>query len=208
MSITPDVVVRLVLGLIWPAVVLVLALVFRREVAAFLEGIIGFARGGLSKVSLPGGFAFELVKTTEYKVDWTGPGGQDLRNMVAMGQPASGVPDILGLLKPQQPSQSADYVVFDLGSGDKWLTSRLYLFSTLLRRTHGLRYCVFVYDTPEASGRSLGFATAEAVRWSLARRYPHLEQSAHTALLQYEKIISRTGALDPQRVRLRLFRRT
>ncbi len=61
-----------------------------------------------------------------------------------------------------------------------------------------MRYCVFVYDTPEMSGRSLGFATTEAVRWSLAQRYPHLEHAAHTALLLNEKIASRTGALDPQ----------
>ena len=207
MTLNSDDAVKLVIALMWPLVVLVLAIVFRRALTALIESAAGLVRGGLSKVSLPGGFAFELVKTTEFKVDWSGPGGQDLRNTIALGQPASGVSDILGLLKPLTASQSADYAVFDLGSGDKWLTSRLHLFSLLLRRMHGLRYCVFVDQAPQVLGRSLGFATAEAVRWSLALRYPHLERAAHLALLSLvnpmsglpdERITSRTGALDPQ----------
>jgi hypothetical protein len=198
MAIKSDDVVRLAIGLMWPVVVLILAVLFRRGLRDFLQGAAGLIRGGLSKVSLPGGFAFELVKTNEVKIDWSGPGGEDLRNSVAIGQFASGVQDILGLLKPPQPSQTADYAVFDLGSGDKWLTSRLHLFSLLLRRTHGLRYCVFVYDSPEVLGRSLGFATTEVVRWSLALKYPHLEQAAHRAALLSDRVTSRTGALDPQ----------
>ncbi len=200
MAIKSDDAVRLVTGLIWPVVVVVLAVLFRRELSAFLEGISGLIRGGLSKVSLPGGFAFELVKTNEFKIDWSAPGGGDLRNTVAIGQFASGVQDILGLLKPPQASQAADYAVFDLGSGDKWLTSRLHLFSLLLRRTHGLRYCVFVYEASEVPRRSLGFATTEVVRWSLARKYPHLERAAHQASLGLtdDRIISHTGAFDPQ----------
>ncbi|MBZ5613257.1 MAG: hypothetical protein LAO23_04540 [Acidobacteriia bacterium] len=170
MAIKWDDVVRLVIGLVWPLVVLLMALLYRRELGALLEGVAGLARGGLSKVSLPGGISLELTKSTEFKIEWSGPGGQDLRNMAVMAQFASGVPDILGLLQPQQPTQSADYAVFDLGSGDKWLTSRLHLFSLLLRRMHGLRYCVFVYDTQDVRGRSLGFATTEGVRWALARR--------------------------------------
>jgi hypothetical protein len=207
MAIRSEDVVRLIVGLVWPLVVLLLAALFRRPLTTFLEGIAGLVRGGLSKVSLPGGFAFELVKTTEFKVDWSGPGGQDLRNTVAIGQFASGVQDMLGLLKPQQQSQSADYAVFDLGCGDRWLTSRLHLFSLLLRRTHGLRYCVFVYDNPDVRRRWLGCATTEAVRWAVALNYPHLERAAHQALLALkdagnqpsdERITSHTGALDPQ----------
>jgi hypothetical protein len=197
MAITSDVAVRLVIGLMWPVVVLALAVLYRRGLSAFLEGAAGLIRGGLSKVSLPGGFAFELAKTTEFKVDWSGPGGEDLRNSVAIGQFASGVQDILGLLKPPQPLQSADYAVFDLGPGGKWLTSRLHLFSLLLRRTHGLRYCAFVYDASDAPGRWLGFATTEGVRWSLALKYPHLEQAAASSLTDF-RVSSRTGALDPQ----------
>jgi hypothetical protein len=200
MGMKPDDIVRLIVASIWPLVVLVLAVLFRRELGAFVEGALGLVRGGLSKVTLPGGFAFELAKTTEFKADWTGPGGQDLRNMVAIGQPASGAPDILALLAPSALPQSSDYVVFDLRSGDGWLTSRLHLFSLLLRRMHGLRYCVFVYNGPESLGRWLGYATTEAVRWSLAMRYPHLEQAADQALLRIPdaRVTSRRGGLDPR----------
>lgn len=199
MAIKSDDAVRLMLGLIWPLVVLVLAIVFRRPLMAILEGATGLLRGGLSKVTLPGGIAFELAKTSEIKIDWTGPGGEDIRNTVAVAQFASGVSDILGLLKPPQPPQSADYAVFNLGSGHEWLTSRLHLFSLLLRRTHGLRYCVFVYEAPEQQGRFLGFATTEVVRWSLAQRYPHLERAAHESMLGLtdERITSHSGALNP-----------
>jgi len=70
----------------------------------------------------------------------------------------------------------------------------------VLRRMHGLRYCVFVYDVEEVTGRYLGFATAESVRWSMAIRYPHLERASGEALLhlQDDRVTSRTGALDPQ----------
>jgi hypothetical protein len=61
MAIGSDDAVRLAIGLIWPLVVLTLAVLFRRELSALLEGAVGLVRGGLSKVSLPGGFAFELV---------------------------------------------------------------------------------------------------------------------------------------------------
>jgi hypothetical protein len=195
-----DEIVRLVIGLIWPLVVLLIAFLYRRELGALLEGATGLLRGGVSKLSLPGGISLELAKSTEFKIEWSGPDGQDLRNMVVMPQFASGAPDILGLLHPQPSSLSADYAVFDLGSGDKWLTSRLYLFSMLLRRMYGLRYCVFVYDTPDVRGRSLGFATTEVVRWALARVYPHLERAQLCALLGLSdvRITSYTGALDQQ----------
>jgi len=200
LGITHDEAIRLAGVLIWPVVVVVLAITFRRALIAFVEGTAGMLKGSLSKVSLPGGFAFELVQTHEFKVDWSGPGGEDLRNTVGITQFASGVQDILGLLKPQQPSLTADYAVFNLGLGEQWLTSRLHLFSLLLRRTHGLRYCVFVFNTPDVRRRYLGFATTEAVRWSMALSYPFLEQAAHKALLQLndERITSHTGALDPQ----------
>ncbi|MGA7343448.1 MAG: hypothetical protein WBE72_09860 [Terracidiphilus sp.] len=200
MGIKPEDAVRLVIALIWPLVVVGLAVLFRRELGALIEGALGLLRGSLTKISLPGGFAFELAKTTEFKADWSAPGGQDLRNMVAIGQPVSGVPDILALLAPSAPAQSRDYVVFDLRSGDGWLTSRLHLFSLVLRRMHGLRYCVFVYNGPEGLGRWLGYATTEAVRWSLAMRYPHLEQAADQAMLRIPdaRVTSRQGGLDPR----------
>ena len=113
MGIKPEDAVRLIIALIWPLVVVGLAVLFRRELGALIEGALGLLRGSLTKVSLPGGFAFELAKTTEFKTDWSGPGGQDLRNMVAIGQPASGLPDILALLAPAAPTHSPDYVVFD-----------------------------------------------------------------------------------------------
>jgi hypothetical protein len=201
LSITYDEAIKLVGLLAWPTVVVVLAIVFRRSLIAFFEGFAGWAKGSLSKVSLPGGFAFELVKTTELKTDWTGPGGQDLRNTVAIGQFASDARDALSLLQPQASTQPADYAVFVLGSGKQWLTSRLHLFSMVLRRMHGLRHCVFVYDIDDVSGRYLGSAKADAVRWSMAIRYPHLEQAACKALLELgdlHRITSSAGALDTQ----------
>ena len=62
----------------------------------------------------------------------------------------------------------------DLGAGDEWITSRLYMVVTLVARMRGLR--VMVFTALDANGRRfIGSAQPDQVRWALAAAYPWLE---------------------------------
>jgi hypothetical protein len=70
-------------------------------------------------------------------------------------------------------------VIINLGAGNEWLTSRLFLIAALLPRFAGLKCIVFCNG---ASGRHfLGLAQLDAVRATLARRYPHFESALVSA---------------------------
>ena len=71
-----------------------------------------------------------------------------------------------------------DYAIVDLGRGDAWLTTRLYLFAVLLERMRDLRAFVFIYTSDDGHHQQyLGIARAVDVRWALARAYPYLEET-------------------------------
>ena len=82
-----------------------------------------------------------------------------------------------------------DYAVFDLGDGWRWLTSRLFIFATMLERMRGLRCCVFFESSGRVSKRFLGTAEPAAVRWAFAHRYPWLNPAFADA---YAKNVSPT----------------
>lgn len=115
----------------------------------------------------------------------------DLRST---GTIASHVPVLVRQLV--DPS-AADYAVVDLGVGDRWLTSRLFLFAELLARMRDLRCFVFVRSESGGQRRFVGTALPLDVRWALAEEYPWLERAyaqAYAQLPQHE-IRSAHGAL-------------
>lgn len=70
-----------------------------------------------------------------------------------------------------------DVAVMDLGDGHEWLTSRLYLFATLLERLRGVRCLIFLRSTPERTQQVFGASSPELVRDALAMDEPWLEAS-------------------------------
>jgi hypothetical protein len=70
----------------------------------------------------------------------------------------------------------APYLTVDLGAGREWLTSRLFIFSILLRAMRRTQVLVFLETAGDVRGRFVGMATCERVRWSLAHAYPWLEE--------------------------------
>ncbi len=73
----------------------------------------------------------------------------------------------------------ADYAIVNLGAGDQWLTSRLYIMAVVFARMKGLGAFVFL-GRSENGRRYLGWADPNRVRWALGRKYPWLE-SAYAA---------------------------
>jgi hypothetical protein len=108
------------------------------------------------------------------------------------------------LLRPKD----ADYAIVDLGRGEEWLTSRLYIFALVLGEVSRLRALVFLETAANVRRRFLGVAAPGDVRTSLARRYHWLEHAfalayaaQYGALLPDNEGQSRLGAsahiLDP-----------
>jgi hypothetical protein len=108
----------------------------------------------------------------------------------------SGIASLLGQIDPNGVS---DYAIINLGNGQNWLTTRLFLFAVLLRRMRGLRAFVFVETRDEIPGQFIGIAKADFVRWRLARVYPWLERAIAHAYSAIDDLAIRSdaGALDP-----------
>src|SRR5438105_1276354 len=75
------------------------------------------------------------------------------------------------LIQSLREDTSADYAIVNLGDGQEWLTSRLYLATSIVPRMRGISVLIF-------NGKNLtflGLADVHQLRWQLATRYPWLE---------------------------------
>ena len=156
---------------LWPAVVLMLGLVLRKPMAAFLDGLAD----RVIKVSVMS-VSIELVVAQPADPPWRGIGGDDVRGLVVAEQVNDSY--FSTLREALRAPGSADYFVVDLRSGgDEWLTSRLYLFSYLLGRLKGVRMAVFVATRGDVAARFLAVASVDAVMRALATAHPWLRRA-------------------------------
>lgn len=117
----------------------------------------------------------ELSKASEQKLDWlwtsTHYGGRfDLRKITPASELIVFTSDSFDIFWQFKDDETFDYAVIDLGKGQEWLTSRLYIFAIMLERMRGLRCFVFLETKDEIDQRFLGIASPREVRWALARR--------------------------------------
>lgn len=75
----------------------------------------------------------------------------------------------------------ADYAIIDLGSGQEWLTTRLFLFALLSDTVTKLRAFVFVEQSGGTREKFLGVAAPSDTWKSLAIKYPWLDEAFHRA---------------------------
>jgi hypothetical protein len=85
------------------------------------------------KLGLLGGWSFELFGAAEARVDWlSGRMETDLRRPISSATITDSTRmEFSAQLQDRTPAQ---YAVVDLGSGEEWLSSRLYVMSILLAR--------------------------------------------------------------------------
>lgn len=157
---------NLVRAVAWPVVVLTLGIIYRKE----LPGLVRALGPRISRLSAVG-ITLELVaakpvaETVRVRLD-------EIREPSSTGpSPPSGVQSLLELVESSAPSE---YVVIDLRDGRAWLTSRLYLFASVLPLVLGLRCFVFVGNRGPIPRHFLGFASPDLVARALERRYPWL----------------------------------
>jgi hypothetical protein len=150
-------------ALMWPVVVLIALALLYRPLSVFLEGL----GQRITKLSV---FKVELELVAHHALKpLPSPAVDEIKGALQVGDSSA------SLLKVICETGAADYAVIDLGSGDEWLTSRLFILAAMLPRMRSTRCFVFVTSTSSHMQRFLGVASVQKVRWCLARVYPWLE---------------------------------
>ena len=161
-------IVELISSIGWLIVVLVALLALFQPLGTFLEGI----SSRITKLSVFD-VSIEVAQLTEFKPTWTTAAG-DFRKIT---------PDYVfdsfsqTLFQEIAKTAPAHYLIVDLGDGEQWLTSRLYLFAIMLKRMRKLKAFVFLAPVNNQPKCYVGTATTSQVRWKLARQFPWLEKS-------------------------------
>jgi hypothetical protein len=184
LSITLDVAV-LLHALIWPLVLLVIFLTYRKQIPTLVKAI---ARR-VSKLEF-GGVSIELAKAKAFAPDWSeAAGGLDLRRKAV----ALEINDsYTGTFRAQLMEEGTwEYAEINLGAGQEWLTSRLFIMAIVFARMKGIKCLVFVQTSGNVQRRFVCWAEPEKVRWALAKRFPWLEEAysaAYSAVINFPDV--------------------
>ena len=184
-----------------PFVVLLIVVLLRKPLGRFLTGI----GGHVNRLSF-GWFTIELATVPEVRPPWKVAymGGEvDVRKLTTADVFDSYADTLLTQIAEPE---ALDYAIVDLGTGNSWLASRLFLFADLLDRMRGLRCFVFIYTTSRSDRKYLGNAPPQSVKWQLAQSYPWFEATLTQAYsteyllprMTADLILSDRGAIDHQ----------
>jgi hypothetical protein len=170
LSITLDL-AALLSALLWPIVLLVVFLAYRKEIPTLVKGI----SSRLSKLEFAG-VSIELAVAKAFVPEWSeAAGALDLRHKAQAGQ----VTDSYMMTFRNQLLEEGnwDYAEVDLGNGREWLTSRLFIMAIVFARMKGVKSLVFLKTSGNLQKRFVCWAEPQKVRWALAKRFPWLEQA-------------------------------
>lgn len=154
----PDTVVP---AIAWPLAVIVLLM--RNSIAGALSGIVS----RITKFSLAG-IGVEMEVTAKASSTEAIDEIRDIAQDAAFPESSR---QLKASLADQTP---ADYAVVNLGTGEQWLTSRLYLLASFAARMRSIRLVVFV-GTKATQSLYLGAVASDRLQWALASRFPWLE---------------------------------
>jgi hypothetical protein len=175
----------------WPVVLFVVLWWYHQPIETFL------ASRPVTSFSIAGVLSLDFGEAKEMAPRGSSPDiVVDLRHPT----PAGAVIDAPGPAFAEQLKDNtpADYTVIDLGTGQEWLTSRLYILALLLRRMRGLKSFVFVETSQGVRRRYTGLAEPNKVRWELASNFPWLEYAfsrAYSSMVPNFEIASLEGKL-------------
>jgi hypothetical protein len=153
----------------WPTVVLIFGFAFRIPLSRLLEGL----GQRITKLSL---FKVELELTKPERLrQLSDTVLEDVREPAATQVDESG-PAIFKMLESRA---EFDYAVINLGAGDEWITSRLFITAAMLKRMHHVSAIVFLEG---AEGKTFaGWALVDDVISRLGSAYPWLQLAYVTA---------------------------
>jgi hypothetical protein len=177
----------------WPTVVTVGLFLFRKPLSNFLDMIgkrateISFGGLGIKLPTLAAAPLGEEVLTFR---------AADAFLMLSSSAKSS----LINMF--EQPGKY-EFVAINLGRGEKWLSSRLYIFAIMLQRMKALRCIVFLSAGADTDSQFFAATTPDRVRWSLARAQPWLETAYANALVMTATafggqllVLDQNGAID------------
>lgn len=172
-------IINLLDAIIWPVVILVVLVIFNKQIPEFFRRI----GGKVKKISIANLFELELSHVEAADLKWSSEYTPDIRQPTSATEFMSYAPS---LIQELQSESKGDYAIIDLGVGKSWLTSRLFIIATLLKQTKGLENYVFIETSGGVQNRFIGMVNADAIRWTFALHYPGLEESYRMAYLERE----------------------
>jgi hypothetical protein len=86
-----------------------------------------------------------------------------------------------------------EFVAINLGRGEKWLSSRLYIFATMLQRMKSLRCVVILGAGADTESQFIGATTPDKIRWGLAMIQPWLDVAYAQAYAQVSQQLAASG---------------
>jgi hypothetical protein len=156
--------------IVWPLVVIILAIVFRRQ----LRGAFTYVASNLKSFSVAG-VSIELSERSAPPMVEAGSAEVDIRS--AGTEHSVNDSTLRSFYAQIEITSPLELAIVDLGRGHEWLTSRLYILSVILKRMRGLRAVVFVDDASDVHGHFVGICSSEVLRWRLARMFPIYEEA-------------------------------
>lgn len=172
-------IVDLVKVVIWPSILLWFLISFRKGISTML----GQLSKSVKKISVGNLFELELVQVEEAKLNWTIRELADARQPTT---PANFISNADNLIQEIQSETTGDYAIIDLGTGNSWLSSRLFLFATLLKQTKGLENYVFLETSGGVQRRFIGIASAQSIRTAFGLHFTWFEESFMSAYNERE----------------------
>src|SRR5262249_20597173 len=136
-------------------------------------GLVKGIAGRLSKLEF-GGVSIELAKAKAFDPNWSA-GALDLRQKAAAIQVSDST--TMTFLAQLREQGDADYAEVNLGTGNEWLTSRLFIMAIVFARMKGIKCFVFVETSANARKRFVCWAKPERIRWAFAKRFAWLERA-------------------------------
>ena len=178
-------------AILYPLALLIIFILFRKEIPLLLKSI----SGRLTKLEFAG-VSLELAKADKFSPNWIADGALDLRQKAeAMMVNDSAAGNFSSQLKE---GGMADYVIVNLGEGEEWLTSRLYILAIIFQKMKGIKGVVFLETTDRIRNHFVGWAEPQKIRWTFAQQFPWLETAyadAYFNTISTANVVSSEGKL-------------
>lgn len=160
---------------LWPLVLMIVLLMYRKEVPRLTKSVLG----RVTKLAFAG-VEVQLAEVKSITPAWSGSsGGLDLRHQAR----ATEINDsYVGTFMTQlRDAPMAEVAEVNLGQGQDWLSSRLYIMAILFARYKGVEALVFLDTVMGRTRRYVGWADVDKIRWALAHQYPWFEAAYASA---------------------------
>lgn len=177
MTIILNILTELILGIVWPAVVLVLLLRYEQPLSKFIAEL-GQRVTKLSAFEV----SVELAALPVSPSPWTDPNISKSAEMRGGEVDSTTLMILFDRIKTEERSA---YLIVDVKDGHFWFVSRLFIFSVFLWTMRDLKCVVFVQSSLFHRQCLLGVASPDALCSSLKQGFPWMERALNNAIAQY-----------------------